>query len=325
MTLLFDRRVSVTLQEVTVSGAGSKSTVTVNPDFVPGFDPMSPLRVRFELEKSMESEPNHAKIEIWNLNPTNRGAIAKDYLLTLRAGYADDSKSPTGIPILFKGNVATVTQTKERTGWKTTITCGDGSKAFKLGLMNDLVPTETSISEVFDRVKKKFEDLAIEVQGDFTQSILSWVTEQWRKASSNPSTEGTDTGGDDLLKAPKALVGKLSDILTQETDRLNLSWSIQNNVLTVRPKGGSDAQPAIILSPETGLLGSPERNERGGVAGRALMNTGIEPGRKIEVQSRVITGNYVVSKAHFTGDTEGPDFFVDFEAFVEGTEIKIGG
>jgi hypothetical protein len=118
-------------------------------------------------------------------------------------------------------------------------------------------------------------------------------------------------------------VGKLSDIITEETDKLNLDWSIQNNTMVIRPKGGADAQPAIVISPTTGLIGSPERDERGGVTGRTLIINGLEPGRKIELQSEVITGNYVVAKTRLTGDTEGQEYYIDFEAFVEGSEVEL--
>lgn len=324
--ILYDRLATLTVQEVTLTGAGSNIVVTVNPAFLPGFDPIAPLRIKFSIDKNIEPEPNRARIELYNLNADHRAALKKEYLVTLRAGYRGDLGSPPGelatsLPIIFKGNLTNVIQAYTGVDWVTTLTSGDGKTATKKGKMNDLVPRDTSVKEVFDRIKKRIEELGVEVMSNFSESILHWIMNQFQRGSSTPAGEGT-SGVASTLGAPKALVGPIDEILTQETAKLNLSWSVQNNVLIVRPKGGSDAQPAIILSPSTGLVGSPERTENG-VSGKALMISGLEPGRAVDIQSRIITGRFVITKATIAGDTHGADWGIDWEAMPEGAKIEL--
>ncbi|GAJ20941.1 unnamed protein product, partial [marine sediment metagenome] len=105
----------------------------------------------------------------------------------------------------------------------------------------------------------------------------------------------------------------------------------QNNVLIIRPKGGDDAQPPIALSSTTGLI-QVSKTEKG-VAGRALLIAGIEPGRKIEIFSERLTAVvgqgppvpqvFVVTKTTVSGDTHGTEWFIDFEAMPEGATIDL--
>ena len=309
-----------------------------NQDPYPGFDPMADLRIIFDATKTIEPEPSRAKITIYNLSPENRDRPKKDDLITLRAGYVGDAVTEVGpsvLPIVFVGNITLASQKRSGPNQLLEIEAGDGTLAYKKALVNTLVPKGSSITDAISKLKDKFIDLGVEVMSDFDSSILKWLTENYQKASSSPSSEGTGTGGDHILKTGKAIVGKASDLLTKELDRFGLSYSVQNNVLIVRPKGGSDGQPPIIISPQTGLIDSPGRWNRGaagskevqqsGVNFKTLIIAGIEPGRLVDLQTESVEGEYVLTKSKLTGDTHGEPWFIDSEAMIEGSKISLAG
>jgi len=334
--LLYDRRVSVEVRPATFIGTGQGRRLATPWNQVlpyPGLGPIAEgLRVRFSAEKSIESVPNRATIEIFNLKPENRVLPKKDDLVTLRAGYAGDIEAG-GLPIIFRGNLTTSTPVKEGQDWILKLASGDGASAIKKGRIVDLVPKGAGVGDVFDRLKKKLEDLGTEVMSDFGESIIHWIVDQFSRSSSAPNSEGTGTGGEAITGGPRALVGKVTDILTEECDKVGLSWSVQNNILIIRPKGGDDAQPPIILNASTGLI-KVARTEKG-VAGQALLISGMEPGRKVEILSPYLTSligagppapqQFILTKTRLRGDTHGNDFFVDFEALPEGETILLSG
>ncbi len=335
--LLYDRRASVEVKPGTYEGTGqSRQLVTPWNQVVPyvGLDPVAPgLRVRFMIEKSIEAEPNRARIEVFNLKPANRVLPKADDLVTLRAGYAGDIETGGKLPIIFKGNITVTTPVKETRDWILKLGSGDGSTAYKKSNIVDLISGGAGVVDAFDKLKSKFEALGVEIMSDFSESVAHWIVDQFSRAASAPNSEGTGTGGADITGGARALVGKVADLMTSECDRAGLSWSIQNNVLVIRPKGGDDAQPAIILNSGTGLI-KVARNEKG-VTGQALLIAGMEPGRKIEVLSPYLSTlteagppapqTFVLTKTRSTGDTHGKDWFVDFEALPEGDTIELSG
>jgi hypothetical protein len=348
--LLYNRRTALRIQPFPgLTGAGQNRELAIPWDqVIPhlGFDPIPEgLRVRFTIEKSIQPEPNRAKIDVFNLNPEHRGVPGKDDLVTLQAGYATlgtiiGDAGPSELPIIFKGNLTTVAPVKEKEDWILRLASGDGATALKKAQIVDLIPKDASIGEVVDKLVTKIKNLGVEVMGDFSESILHWATTQFTQASSSPEAGGTSTGGDDLTKKAKALAGKVNNLLTGELDKIGLTHSVQNNVLVVRPKGGADPLPAILLSDETGLL-EVARTEQG-IKGKALMIAGLEPGRRIDVRSPALSpasliqrqsdsnalelvdlGVYVVTKTTTIGDTHGQEWAIAFEALTEGSTIDL--
>ena len=77
----------------------------------------------------------------------------------------------------------------------------------------------------------------------------------------------------------------------------------------------------IVLSASSGLTGAPTWDERGrrtnGRRGRAqvqcLIMPGLDPGRRVRVESDTVTGDFEIRKVGLAGDTRGNDWFADLE------------
>ena len=133
---------------------------------------------------------------------------------------------------------------------------------------------------------------------------------------------GTDTGGNDEVGLGEAMIGGANDLMEKVMKKTGLIHSIQNNVLIVRPRGGSDGQPPITVSAATGLIDSVQVSEKS-VTGKCLLIPQIEPGRLINLISLVTQGEYVITRATYRGDTHGSDWYVEWEAMLPGSKISL--
>jgi hypothetical protein len=286
------------------------------------FDQLSGLRTSFSIEKTIEPEPNRATVRVYNLNGDNRGTPKKGDMLTVRAGYAGNISGGEELPIIFRGTLTHITNKKDSVDWITEFRSGDGDD-LKKSIMDEIFPPGTDPAAIIERLKNKIRELGVDLLSDFDGSILYWITEQFRRATNDATNPGASIS-DQVTGATKTLIGRVDDVLRTEMDRVGLSVSIQNNVLIVRPKGGSDGQEAVYLSPTTGLIGSPEVTEKG-VSFKSLIIKGMDPGRLVQIDSRVVRGEYVLTRAAINGDTFGNDWYIDGECMVAGSKIELGG
>ena len=88
-------------------------------------------------------------------------------------------------------------------------------------------------------------------------------------------------------------------------DSIGYTWSVQDGNLQLLPNGGALAREAILLSPDTGLVGSPEQGKHGVVKAKAFLVPGLVPGQTVQLQSRGTSGNYRIETAEYTGESRG--------------------
>jgi hypothetical protein len=143
-----------------------------------------------------------------------------------------------------------------------------------------------------------------------------------------------------------AFVGRVRDAMDKACNHMGLEWSIQNREVQIIPKGGILKQRAIVLSSETGMLGSPaqesqtmteraaaklgitanqpgvrrtteldkdgDRQEMLQVFGykvRTLLQPTLEPGGFVRVESASIKKEFFrIEELTHTGDTHGNEW-----------------
>lgn len=277
------------------------------------------LDIDFDVVTSSDKEPNRAKIIVYNLSETTRNLIGANHQgVELLAGYSGDTK------LIFRGATTNVTHEKARPDWITTIYAGDGEKEYTTKIFNK---SYSAGSLVFQILK----DLAV--------------------AMEIPSEINFDEVTATLLKG-ESYSGRVKDVLDQVTKAYGLKWSVQQGVLEITSLlSPIRSQPtAVLLSVDTGMIGSPELIERQseeentkkrgrdkketriiGVRVMSLLNPEIRPGRliKIEAQQTItslgklmevktpnVTANGVwrCDRAHYYGDNVTGPFDVEVEA-----------
>lgn len=245
------------------------------------------LDISFFVEKTLTPEPNTAEIKIWNLNPSNRKTLQdqKHIPVLLKAGYQNS------VGLLFKGDLTEVFSQREGPDWVTTVRSGDGLVALRSAQIQQSFKAGTSAFDVLKSIAKTL--------GISTGDALNKLERLGLKNLDNSM----------------AISGNSMQQLHQALKPLGLEASIQDNALQILVSKQALEQTAVLLSPETGLLGFPQFSNHGVLRAQALLNHELFPGRKIKLETREIKEPlFAIQRVNFRGDTAGLDWTVDIEA-----------
>jgi len=252
------------------------------------------LRVQFSVKKSASKEPNTAEVTITNLSPTRRAALqTKGVKFVLECGYVD-----TGVKQIFQGDVRHISHVRESADWRTVLKSGDGERAFQFARISETLGPKSTKSAVIKRLAAKLglglgNSGKAAIPGSFEQGIV--------------------------------LSGPVSRELDKVLKGTGYEWSIQDEQLILLAESEVSGQDVPLLTPDSGLIGSPEFGAplvKGGspqLHFRSLLNANIKPGAKVQVQcERFPLGVSVkCSKVEHSGDTAGQDWY----STVEGVTI----
>jgi len=283
MTLLFKRYARVIIDTIEIEH---------------GFDEAS-LDVQFSIERSLKPEPNTAEIKVYNLNPDHRsqleepsvpaqsGTAAKVKVpVSVEAGYED------GFAMLFVGTLRTVFSIRENASIVTVLQSGDGEKEYKQSRINLSIAKATPNASVLQQITKELK---------ISEGNLSTVT---------PLLLATPP----LFPQGGVLSGSAAQIMTRVSQSLGFEWSIQEGALQLLQRSAPLTASAVRLSPETGLIGSPSIDNEGILNVQSLLIPDIFPGRLLDLESERLFGSYRVEKCNYSGNTFGPEWYVDIEA-----------
>jgi hypothetical protein len=284
-----------------------KVRATFNGGFVvnPGGILKHEIMISFDVTKGISSSANTADIELYNLTESHRNAMGKEFdEVTLEAGYMPPGGG-NNVGIIFKGNIRDVSHKRSGADIVTSISCGDGDKALRKGVINKSYQKNTPIKTV---VEDLYSELAKE-----------------------GVTRGEWKFPDDMepnFKRPYATCGSCAREMNTLGKGKGFYWSIQNGAMEIIPGDGFVGMVAVI-SPKTGMIDTPTITDNG-IKVATLLNPEIRPGRRVKVESSVIDlnatdGIYRVSEVSFSGDNRGGDFRVDVTGeSVQGSKVDEG-
>jgi hypothetical protein len=285
---------------------------------------VSALDVEFKILKSLKPEPNKCVLTIWNLNEDHRAQLLKrnqpnpgaklvGIKAQIEAGYKDNTS------VLFSGDLREVASSREGTDWKTTLSGDDGGRSYREGKIDKQFAKGTSI-------------------GDVLKACANAMGIGLGNVSDYQATAQIEGIGS-TLPHTMALSGNASQQLDRVVKSMGLTWSIQNGALQLLNKGKPLNQSAIKLSPDTGLLDSPQSaidstvslgNPQQFAPGakqtvakppkpkapgilklKSLLIPGMVPGRKIDLQSAQFNGGYYLTECEYVGQSWSTDWFVN--------------
>lgn len=239
----------------------------------PGF------RIGFKIEKDSSSTINKAEIRIYNLSSNSRSlAENKNNVVELFAGYGKQSK------LLFRGNPSRVISTVGGPDSVTTFEVGDGLKSFQNSRVDVSFKQGTPAKDIFQTLTNAMGLARGEQKGIPEKSFPSGLS----------------------------LSGPVRDHMNYLSNKLDIEWSIQNGTIQILPKGKATDQAAFLLSAETGLIGSPNKKDKG-LEVVSLLQPDINPGRTVEIQSKFVNGQFRVEKVSHEGDTSDTAWFTRIE------------
>lgn len=253
---------------------------------------VSDLRIEFQIEKTKDSTPNKAEIKITNLSEETRDKIReKDALVRLFAGYEGD----LGPVLLFSGNSQHMINRWDTPDIVTQIEAQDGQRQLREQRSNFSYGNNTSANAIVNRLAN---DIGLPLRQDF-------------------NIEGSYNGF--------SFNGRAKDGLDQITRRFDYSWSVQDGEILIIPKFGNNGRQAVKLSPQTGLVNTPERLvDQEGEFDEALekelewritslLNPRLSPGGLVELESKQANGVFQIEKVKHFGDTRGGDWYSELE------------
>ncbi len=260
------------------------------------------LRVTFDVQKDLKTSANQARIGVYNLSAATRGRIRElTDTVTLRAGYVDES-----LKEVFHGDIVTVSHVREGADIVTRIVANDGGTA----------------------IRGSFASVSY-AEGASLKRILTDIV-----TAMGLPIKYLDSFDDQQFLQGFAFAGRARTALDKVTARAGLEWSIQGGQLKILKRGGTDNPRNIavpVISPQHGLIGSPERLDRltddptaekkpPGWKLKSLLQAAVEPGGKVGFTSaeEPTAKAYRVQSIQHKGDTHGDDWTSTIEVLEPG-------
>lgn len=246
------------------------------------------LRMSFEIEKTLEADPNPATITIWNLAENTRTEVQRKPLqICVEAGYGESTS------VLFIGDMQEAFTRREGADLLTKFLVADGERCMN-ARVNRAFSGGTSgraqIKEIAGqmglRVPKNVDDAK-----EFVQAVAS--------------------GG--------SVRGPARQALTNVTRRYGATWSIQDGQLQILRGNEVRADQALVISEETGMLGTPElgspgkKGEAPTLTVKHLLYPECKPGGKISLQAEFLKGLFRIEKVKHSGDTHSEEWSTTLE------------
>lgn len=220
------------------------------------------LHMSFDILATRDSKPNTAQITVFNLSETTRSLFSKETTgIEFWAGYGDD------IGMIFRGSwdkdVSIFRHRKEGTDWLTEIETGDGLKEFQNTYFDKSYSAGTPATTIVKDITKA---MGLPV-------IFDWT---------NTKT----------LVSGAMFSGKAKDVLDDLATEYGFEWSSQHGSINVVDEGATmKSDPtAVVLSPDTGLVGRPVIT-KSGLEVTSLMLATIKPMRLIKLDPATVVTN----------------------------------
>lgn len=273
------------------------------------------LNIDFDISKDLTQQTNKCRVRVYNLsNSTAKLLERDDSICLLEVGYSED----IGLRRIFVGCVTTAWTYASGADKITELQLSDGQKAIR-----DCV-VSLSYADKVSR-KKVIDDIAAEM------GIMVHYAD-------GLSFTAFDNGF--------SFIGAGRVCLDKVTAGTGVSWSIQNNMLQIIEVGGSTKVEALVLSADSGLIGSPERIVRGlkrtdknsskkikktraekkaGWKLQCLLQPTLNPGDLVKVESKVISGWFKIESLKHHGTYDGGEWYTELEVYeLSGGDKKNG-
>lgn len=252
------------------------------------------LRMAFKVKKTTKTEPNTCELRIYNLAEKTRSRLqSKAIPVVLSAGYQDNAA------IIFQGDARTIDHVRDNADWITLVRCGDGERAYQWAHFSESFAPGTPVADVIRAAAQAL---------------------------------GVNTGNLDAELAKGDFRGRLTEFAhgytahgkaSQELDKLlrtcGFSWSVQDGALQLLRGDAAAPGRAVLLTPETGLVGSPEHNAPDKtnrpprVKFRSLLQPSIRCGGAVELRAAGVKGQFRVEALEHGGDTHGGEWYTNAE------------
>lgn len=285
---LYQRRVKVTLATpVSVATTGSYTQTTSDVLSI------TDLRVKFNIKKTDGKEPNTFEVVVSNMNLDHRNQLkGKGTKIEVWAGYQD-----LGLARLCRGDSRSIDPVRNGADWDLTIKGAEGERSYQNARVSESFAAGTGAGDVLNYLAN-----ASGLQVGNVPSVVLNLTKTF--------DQGYVVSGPWRAEMDRFLKG------------LGYRFSLQGDAIQVLLPGQSTNAEIPLISPESGLLGSPEFGspEKKGkpalVKFQSLLRAST-PGALVHLKSSKYDGQVYVKKVEHSGDTHGGEWTTTFEGILK--------
>lgn len=242
------------------------------------------LALEFTVKKNLKPEPNVAEVRIYNLSDATRKRLTmpKKAKVRIEAGYGKE------LSMLYLGDLRALSPGEVVGADRITeLTSADAEKAIQGTRLR--VPIGAKMDS-----------------GDALRTIIAALGIKDGNAAQVASF--VKVKGKTLFARGTVLNGNTARILTDFCHAAGLEWSIQDGAIQLLDLGGYLETHPFVLSPDSGLLGSPRLSSEGFVTAECLMIPGLRPGVRVVIESFAVKGVFRITQAEYSGQTHGNDW-----------------
>lgn len=237
---------------------GRLCNLVVSDDKGNGLD-LSELEVHFYIRHPSIETPQLAEIKVYNLSETTAKSIENEFTqVKLTAGYSDH------FGVVFAGQIAQTKRGREEDAVNNFLSIyGQNSDAaYNYAIMNKTIAKGYQHSDVCKAIGDSFG------QYDVTQGALPTFPAQ-------------------RYPRGRTLYGPTKQHARTLAGSTGLSWNLDLDEFRMYQKHGATNNKAIVLSPDTGLLGVPEQTIDG-ISARCLLNSQIKIDSMVKIDQSLI-------------------------------------
>lgn len=241
------------------------------------------LRITFDIKKDDSAKQNQLTLQIYNLSQSSRSKIEeKDLEVELFAGYDGVAE------LIFKGQSIWTVHKKDGPDIITKIQVNDGSTATREKIFTESFKPGISVQQI---VEKLADSLGLPVKGIPSDLVGSFVN----GFSASDSTK---------------------NVLDKLKKSFGFEWSIQDGELQITKTGTTIDDIILAINKDTGMLGFPEKLTGDGdklEGDQEIVPNGVNivslllpkarPGRRVQLDSSVIAGDFKIIDVAHSGDT----------------------
>lgn len=248
----------------------------------------SKLKIEFNIKKDFEKATNEAIIKIYNLRQ-DKYLITEDesktkYKVYLYVGYGDTYHK------LFGGDIEESSYVKEGPNWVFTIKAKDGQTVMDETIINKSYTGGMILKNVMlDMIKDSSDKTKDQTKLFFTKKVKKWVEDNVS------SSFKVDTG--------LSVTGRLMDQFDKFMDEIGGKLSVQDEKMEIIWKDSNNKNDIVLLSPNSGLIGSPIRKKDNYIEFKSLLIPMISPGGLVKIESRQVNDYFRIDKVDYIGDT----------------------
>lgn len=246
------------------------------------------LRIAFDVTKIAVGAANKGTVTLYNVSQDTRTALVRGYQVILEAGYQGLTER------LLAGTVFKATTKREGPDIITTLDVIDGLKSLLYATFDRSYPKGTTLAKILADIAK-----AMDAQPG---TVLGIPAKTFARGYH--------------------VHGLCRDALETLLKPYSLEASINNGKLNIIPRRASLGTTAIVLSPQTGLLGIPSVAQTA-IEFEALLNPKLVPGQlvRLETANPNTSGFFKIRSCKMHGDTHAANWTVSCQG-VRATNVR---